>query len=107
MRLAVFLPLLLGLIAGCAASPAPVFFGARRYDLVLEGHRFTVFLKEGHAEVVRLGYLPRAARDAIPVLMVQAAETASGCKVTGPARGIWRSPSLPGDTGEARFDLDC
>ncbi|SOB92734.1 hypothetical protein SAMN05877809_101592 [Rhodobacter sp. JA431] len=98
--------ILLGLV-GCTASPAPVFFGAARHDLVLEGIGFTVFVKNNHAEVVRLGYLPRKARDPVPALMVRAAEEASGCRVTGAARGLWRSPSLPGDTGEARFALAC
>ncbi|SOC16444.1 hypothetical protein [Rhodobacter maris] len=107
MRFAVLMPLTVALLCGCAASPAPVFFGAARQEVMLEGYRFAVYLKEGRAEVVRLGYLPRAARDRVPALMVRAAETASGCRVRGPARGIWRSPSLPGDTGEARFELEC
>lgn len=94
-------------LAGCDASPAPQFFGATRHDVALEGYRFTVFHKGDHAEVVRLGYLRREARDAVPALMVRAAEQATGCTVTGPARGLWRSPSLPGDTGEARFALKC
>lgn len=95
------------LLAGCDASPAPVFFGAARQEVALEGYRFTVFHKGDHAEVVRLGYLARAERAPVPALMVRAAEQATGCTVTGPATGLWRSPSLPGDTGEARFRLRC
>lgn len=95
------------ILAGCDASPAPPFFGATRHEIALSGYRFTVFVKGPHAEVVRLGYLRRAERDLVPALMIAAAEQASGCKVTGPDTGIWRSPSLPGDTGEARFHLKC
>lgn len=94
-------------LTACDASPAPQFFGATRHDVTLQGYRFTVFVKGRHAEVVRLGYLRRAERDAVPALMIEAAEQASGCKVTGPATGLMRSPSLPGDTGEARFQLRC
>ena len=95
------------LLSGCGASPAPPFFGATRHDVTLQGIRFAVLVKGENAEVIRLGYLSRAARGAVPGLMTVAAEQASGCKVTGPAAGIYRSPSLPGDTGEARFQLDC
>lgn len=113
-RLAMLLALGFGAagLAGCGASPAPVFFGAKRHMVEIDGYRFAVFLKADHAEemraeVVRLGYLSRAARDGVPARMIAAAEQVSGCKVQGPATGIWRSPSLPGDTGEARFVLDC
>jgi ribosomal protein S14 len=97
----------LALLCGCDASPAPVFFGAARHDVTLQGYRFTVLVKGDHAEVIRLGYLRRAERNAVPPLMIAAAEQASGCKVTGPATGLYRSPALPGDTGEARFRLKC
>jgi hypothetical protein len=97
----------LPVLAGCGASPAPIFFGAARHEVTLQGLRFVVLVKGEHAEVVRMGYLSRAERDAVPPLMIEAAQQASGCKVTGPASGPWRSPSLPGDTGEARFTLKC
>jgi hypothetical protein len=93
-------------LAACA-SPAPNFFGAERHDVTLEGYRFVVFVKDDKAEVIRMGYLKRSARDPVPQLMVRAAEVASGCAVRGPLRGAWASPSLPGDTGEARFQLEC
>ena len=105
-RLAMLVALGAGL-AGCDASPAPVFFGAKRHEVEIDGYRFAVFLKDNHAEVVRLGYLARPARDGVPARMIAAAEQASGCRVAGPAAGPWRSPSLPGDTGEARFTLNC
>ncbi|KEO50543.1 hypothetical protein [Thioclava pacifica] len=94
-------------LAGCGASPAPQFFGAARHELRLEGIDFVVFVKGGRAEVIRMGYLRRSERDRVPALMIRAAEEASGCAVAGPAGGLYRSPSLPGDTGEARFQLDC
>ena len=94
-------------LAACGASPAPQFFGAERHDMTLEGIDFTVFLRGGQAEVIRHGYLSRAERDRVPALMLRAAETAAGCAVAGPARGLWASPSLPGDTGEARFRMSC
>ena len=95
------------LLSACGASPAPPFFGATRHDVTVQGTRFAVLLKEDHAEVIRLGYLSRAERRAVPPRMIVAAEQASGCKVTGPATGRYRSASLPGDTGEARFALKC
>ena len=94
------------LLTGCA-SPAPQFFGASRHAVTLDGIEFVVFLKGDRAEVVRMGYLRRAERARVPPLMIRAAEQVSGCKVAGPAGGLYRSPSLPGDTGEARFQLDC
>lgn len=94
-------------LAACGASPAPQFFGAVRHDITLEGYRFAVLQKGDYAEVIRLGYLTKAQRNAVPALMVEAAERTTGCRVRGPARGRMRSPSLPGDTGEARFELDC
>ncbi|KEP69063.1 hypothetical protein DL1_05585 [Thioclava dalianensis] len=92
---------------GCGASPAPQFFGAARYDITLEGIAFTVFVSADRAEVIRRGYLRREERDRVPPLMERAAEQASGCKVAGPLGGWARSPSLPGDTGEGRYQLDC
>lgn len=98
---------LLLLLTACGAQPAPQYFGAERHEMVLEGIKFVVFLRDDSAEVIRMGYLSRKERDRVPVLMVQAAEAASGCKVTGPDSGLYRSPSLPGDTGEARLRLKC
>lgn len=98
---------LLLLLSACGASPAPQFFGAERREVTLEGITFVVFLKDDAAEVVRMGYLTRKARDRVPPLMIRAAEMVSGCEVVGPLRGWGRSPALPGDTGEARFELSC
>ncbi|MBC7137872.1 MAG: hypothetical protein H5U17_03825 [Defluviimonas sp.] len=94
--------LLCPLLAACA-SPAPQFFGAARHDITLSGIDFAVFQKEDRAEVIRLGYLSRPARAAVPALMVAAAERSTGCRVI-PGSVV---TGLPGDTGEARMDLDC
>ena len=103
MKHAVFLLL----IAACSATPAPQYFGAERHEIELDGIRFVVFLREDSAEVIRTGYLSRKERDRVPALMEAAAAAVSGCAVRGPETGFSRSPSLPGDTGEARFRLSC
>jgi len=90
------------LLAACA-SPAPQFFGAARHDITLSGIDFVVFHKGDRAEVIRLGYLSRPARAAVPALMMEAAERTTGCRVV-PGSAV---TGLPGDTGEARMDLDC
>ncbi|WP_376874837.1 hypothetical protein [Albirhodobacter sp. R86504] len=94
-------------LAACTATPAPQFFGAERHDITVEGVRFVVFVKEDAAEVVRMGYLARRDRGHAITLMPQAAERASGCQVRGALTGVGKSPSLPGDSGEARFKLKC
>lgn len=90
-------------LAACASSPAPSFLGAARDRVTLDGIDFTVFHAGTRAEVVRLGYLPRARRAGVPDLMARAAERVSGCRVIDGSMVT----ALPGDTGEARFDLDC
>lgn len=96
------LPLLL-VLAACGASPAPQFFGAARHEITLGGIDFVVFHKDTRAEVVRLGYLTRRDRLPVPELMAQAVEQTTGCRVI-PGSMI---TGLPGDTGEARFRLNC
>ncbi len=78
-------------------------FGATRSAVTLGGIGFTVFVGESRAEVVRMGYLARADRAAVPALMEQAAEQASGCRVVPGSV----TTGLPGDTGVARMRLDC
>lgn len=90
-------------LMSCGASPAPSFFGAARHDVVAGGVRFAVFRKGNEAEVVRLDYASRAQRQAVPALMQQAIRMATGCDAVP---GSMRT-GLPGDTGEARFDLEC
>lgn len=94
-------PLLL--LAACGASPAPQFFGAARHEITLRGINFVVFHKDDMAEVVRMGYLTRAARAPVPALMAEAAERTTGCHVVEGSMAT----GLPGDTGEARFRLTC
>lgn len=90
------------LVAGCA-SPAPEFIGAARKDVTLEGISFVVFHHGNEAEVIRMGYLNRRARDRVPALMYHAAEVATGCQAVPHSL---RS-QLPGDTGEDRVALRC
>lgn len=95
--------LLLIVLTGCGASPDPLFFGATRYDVTQGGIDFVVFQKGLRAEVVRLGYLRRVERVPVPKLMEIAVATATGCRVIANSM----KTRIPGDTGEARFDLDC
>jgi hypothetical protein len=90
------------LLAACA-SPAPEMFGAARSAVTLQGIEFIVFQKDDRVEVVRMGYLTRAQRAPVPGLMIQAAEQATGCRV----RPSSVRTGLPGDTGEARMQVDC
>ncbi|WP_263723048.1 hypothetical protein [Defluviimonas sp. WL0075] len=91
------------MLCSCGASPAPQFFNSERHEVTLEGIDFVVFRKGDRAEVVRLGYLGKRARDPVPRLMEEAIERTTGCR----ARPGSKVTGLPGDTGEARFDLDC
>ena len=95
--------MLLFALTACGPSPAPQFFGATRTEVTRGGITFVVFQKGNEAEVVRLGYLTQAERGPVPQLMDEAAEKATGCRVI-PGSMV---TGLPGDTGEARFDLDC
>ena len=95
--------ILLFTLAACGASPAPQYFGATRHEVTRGGINFVVFQKGNEAEVVRLGYLTRARRAAVPQLMIEAIEAATACRAIPGSR----ITGLPGDTGEARFDLDC
>ncbi|MBW6506535.1 MAG: hypothetical protein K0B00_07295 [Rhodobacteraceae bacterium] len=90
------------LVAACA-SPAPEFFGATRHEITLDGIRFVVLHKGNAAEVIRMGYLARADRAAVPALMLRAVEQTTGCRVL-PGSIV---TGLPGDTGEARMRLAC
>jgi hypothetical protein len=94
---------LIGCLVAACASPAPQYFGAARHEVTLEGISFTVFTRDSSAEVIRHGYLTRVARAPVPALMATAAEQASGCQVI-PGTMV---TGLPGDTGEARFQLRC
>lgn len=92
-------------LSGCAAAPG--FGDGVHHQVIVDGYRFAVIQKGEAAEVIRLGWLSRAERDGVPARMILAAEAATGCRVIEPLRGWGRSPSLVGDTGEARFRLNC
>lgn len=89
-------------VAACV-SPAPEFFGASRHEVARGGIRFVVFRQGDWVEVVRTGYLTRAERAPVPGLMAEAAAAATGCRVIPGSM----TTKIPGDTGVARFDLDC
>lgn len=91
------------LVLSACASPAPDMFGAGRAEVSRGGMDFVVFHRGSTAEVVRLGYLSRAERAPMPDLMAEAAEAATGCRVIANSM-VTR---IPGDTGVARFSLDC
>lgn len=99
----ILVPALLLLLAACGAQPAPQFFGATRHDITLGGIDFVVFRKDDRAEVIRMGYLTLAERAPVPQLMEEAVRRTTGCT---PVPGSMVT-GLPGDTGEARFRLDC
>ena len=90
------------LLSACV-SPAPDFFGAARHEVNKGGIDFVVYQKGSTAEVVRLGYLTRAQRAPVPRLMAEAAAEATRCRVIPNSMRT----KIPGDTGVARFDLDC
>lgn len=94
------LPLLL---AACGASPAPDMFGSVRHEVSQGGINFVIFQEGSAVEVVRMGYLARADRAAVPQLMAAAAERATGCRVVAHSM----TTKIPGDTGVARFALAC
>lgn len=99
-RLVPLLPLLV--LAACV-SPAPDFFGATRQEVMRGGIRFVIYRSGAEVEVVRMGYLSRPARAAVPRLMAEAVEEATGCPVVPGSM----TTKIPGDTGVARFDLNC
>jgi hypothetical protein len=94
--------LILAVLSGCA-SPAPDYFGAVRREVTKGGMDFVVFQKGSEVEVVRLGYLTRAQRAPVPKLMEEAAAEVTRCRVIPNSMRT----KIPGDTGVARFDLDC
>ena len=78
-------------------------FGAGRGEVTRGGIRFVVYRQGSEVEVVRMGYLTRAERAPVPALMAEAAAEVTGCAVIPGSM----TTKIPGDTGVARFDLDC
>lgn len=98
----VFVLLSLSFLAACATS-SPDMLGGERHSITVDGIDFVVFHKANEAEVVRMGYLARSQRAQVPALMARAAGQATGCPVIANSM----TTRIPGDTGVARFDLDC
>lgn len=94
--------LVLLLLCACA-TPSPRMMGAVRHDVRLQGIDFVVFHKDDRAEVVRTSFIARPSRREISALMARAAAQATGCEVIA----FSGKTLVPGDTGVARFDLDC
>ncbi|MBC9245726.1 hypothetical protein H4P12_03130 [Paracoccus sp. 11-3] len=91
------------LLSGCA-TPSPDMMDSVRREMTVDGMTFTVFHDFNEAEVVRMGgYMTMKERDRVPALISRAAELASGCRVIPGSM----TARLPGDSGVARFELDC
>lgn len=91
------------LVLAACTTASPDMIGARRHQVVIDNREFVVFVANDRAEVVRVGYLTRNQRRDIPALMARAASRASGCTVIEGSM----TTRITGDTGVARFDLDC
>jgi hypothetical protein len=91
------------LLAACGASPAPDMFGSVRSEVTRGGMDFVVFQQGSEVEVVRMGYLSRPRGGGVPALRAGAAAPATGCRVITNSM----TTKIPGDTGVARFALDC
>ena len=102
MKLILPLISLIAVLSGCA-TPSPDMMGAARHEISVGGMDFVVFHYGAEAEVVRMGYLTRRERDPVPQLMIRATEATTGCAVIPGST----TTKIPGDTGVARFDLDC
>lgn len=90
------LPLLL---AACAASPAPEFFGARVVQVSREGRSYTLRYTDKRVEVVRQGFAPPGQHRAIRATMIALIPEVTGCKLY--------PKSLQGDSGEMRGSIRC
>ncbi|MFC2966505.1 hypothetical protein [Acidimangrovimonas pyrenivorans] len=98
MRLALVL-LVLSALAGCAASPAPPFFGAQRQQVTRGGHDYVLYRRGDRVEVIRLGYARPGEHRAIRATMLSLIPELTGCRP-------WKH-SLHGDSGEMRGRLVC
>lgn len=86
-------------LAACGAQPAPEFFAAARADVTREGRSYTVYHTDKRVEVIRLGYAPRGAHQAIRATMIALIPEVTGCKLV--------ESTLQGDSGEMRGSIRC
>ena len=97
-------PMLLALfalvaLAACGAQPAPEFFNAQRSEVTRDGRKYVVFHTQNRVEVIRLGYAPRGAHQAIRATMIEVIPQVTGCKLV--------ESTLQGDSGEMRGNIRC
>lgn len=85
-------------LAGCD-SPSPRFAGVEPVEATVDGSVFSIRLKGGEAEAIRLSFEPGVRRGPTLVRAVEAIEQASGCDVVG--------YTVEGDTNVVRATLNC
>lgn len=86
-------------LAACGAQPAPEFFNAQRSEVTRDGRKYVVFHTQNRVEVIRLGYAPRGAHQAIRATMIEVIPQVTGCKLV--------ESTLQGDSGEMRGNIRC
>ena len=86
-------------LAACGAQPAPEFFAAQRADVSRDGRSYTLYFTDTRVEVIRLGYAPRGAHQAIRATMIALIPEVTGCKLV--------DSTLRGDSGEMRGSIRC
>ncbi len=91
--------LIVAVLAGCGAQPAPEFFAANRADVTRDGRSYTVFHTDKRVEVIRLGYAGRGQHQAIRATMIGLIPEVTGCKLV--------ESTLQGDSGEMRGSIRC
>lgn len=94
---ALLAPLLV--LAACAASPAPEFFGARKVEVTRDGHDYTLWFTDSRVEVVRHGWAGRGEHQDIRATMIALIPEVTGCRLN--------ERSLSGDSGEMRGSIRC
>ena len=91
--------LLLIVLSGCGASPAPEFFGATRTEISRNGRDYVLLQKDERVEIIRLGYAGRGEHQAIRATMIELIPLVTGCRL--------RERTLQGDSGEMRASVTC
>lgn len=87
------------LLSACGAQPAPEFFGAKRSEVSRDGRNYVLFHTDKRVEVIRLGYAPRGAHQAIRATMIDLIPEVTGCRLV--------DSTLKGDSGEMRGSIRC